>query len=131
MSVQDFEAAVSDVEKKILDALYQRWVINVNKESGVARWPAMDDYINPCVSVSRDEIKELAGRDKLRNVFVEKLHENLASRERIVVEASNGGLRVCIAPGRAKENEFPTLQSLQKQNRADIQDDPEVANDPF
>lgn len=132
MSNKAFTSDVQKVERKILQALYDRWTINVNKENGVARWPANTDYVHPCVSVTRDEIKELAERSTLRDVFVDKLYAGLEKRSGVVVErAAAGGIKVCISPDRAKENEFASFNSLMRKNEREIAEDPELADDPY
>lgn len=131
MSVQRFEADVSATANQIVEALHQRWTINVNKESGVARWPANTDCLNPCVTLSRDEIRGLAGREKLRDVFVTQLQVNLASRHGVSAEMDYGSLKVCITPVREPENEFVTFRELQKKNRSELLEDPDLGDDPY
>jgi hypothetical protein len=132
MPNKEFEDAVKKVEQKIVRALHERWRINVNKESGVAHFPAHTDHVHPCVTVTRDEIRQLAARDELRGVFVETLQEALATRSGLVVEkAGSGGLKVSVTPDRAKENQFPSFTSLTRQNERELAEDPELADDPY
>lgn len=132
MSVKDFVSDVLKVEQQILQALNDRWRINVNKESGVARWPANTDHIHPCVTVTRYDIKRLAGRTTLRGAFVDKLHEELEKKSGVVVEReATGAIKVCLTPERVKENEFSSFDSLVKENVRELAENPELADDPY
>lgn len=131
MAIQKLDEAVSNIERKILEALHQRQIINMNKEVGVAYLQQEDrDKINPCVTVTGKELKELTGREKLRLVVVDKLQEELKKRDWVTVERTGNDLRICLMAVREKENEFASLASLIGKNRREIAENEELAELP-
>lgn len=127
----DYTDKDKEVQRQIIEALCQRHVINMNKETGTLSFSPEDrDRVNPMVTITGDELKALTGRDKLREAVWTQYEQSL-SRPGIAVERVPDALRVSIVPLRAPENEFNSLANLANQNQIDLTKDPELGDSPY
>lgn len=83
------------------------------------------------MTITRDEIKALTGREKLRDIVIDEYAKALAMPGIEVHRLDQGTLQVSIAPTRVKSNEFSTLQELKDKNSAALKADPELAASLF
>lgn len=120
------------VQRQVIAALFDRQTINMNKEIGVmymqAEW---EDKINPSVSLTRDEIKKLTGRDKCRDVVLDE-YSSAFQRPGVTVERPDKDtLKVSLAPVRVAENQFSSYSALAASNRTELAENPELADPPY
>lgn len=120
-------------QEKILDALMQRYFINMNKAVCTMHLdPIHEDHLNPCVTITRDDIARETMRDKVRDVVLEEYAKAMKRPFfEVVLDRDLKTLRVCITPVRSPELEFKSLNDLRDKNAADLDDDPELRNNPF
>lgn len=120
-------------QRKVIDALVLRHHINMNKDVGTAHFQAMhEDRINPCVTITRDDIARETGREKVRDVVLDDYANAMRNQSiEVTQDRKNKTLRVCIAPVRAPEIEFKSLDALCDKNETDLEKDPELAEDPY
>lgn len=118
---------------KIIDALMRRHIINMNKEVGTAHFdPINEDRINPCVTITRDDIARETKREKVRDSVLKEYAEamKIGSFE-VTADLKRKTLRVCISPRRAPEIEFTSIETLCDKNAVDLEQDPDLAADPY
>jgi hypothetical protein len=127
-----FQAKDEALQRRIIESLSVRQTINMNAEVGKAYLqPEWEDKINPTVTVTRDEIKKLTGREKLRDVVLDEYAKALAKPGVDVQRVDDDTLRVSLAPMRVKSNEFPSLEDLNDKNKAALKDNPELGDPPY
>jgi len=129
-----YEDADDKLIRRIKNAMWDRMNINTNQTNGrmIIAGADPDDHINPELKIFENEIKALTERGKLRDVvftdvYVPRLRE--AGFEADVGTAADGErfLHVKMVPPRADEVKFPSLEKLEKKNKADIDEDPDIA----
>jgi hypothetical protein len=126
-----FEEKDKALQQEILALLLQRQTININKETGVAHLtPEHEDQINPSVTITSQEIKERTGRDKIRTVVIDEYQEAL-TMPGVVVERKDNDLKVIVLPPRKSSNDYKSLSELEKKNKAEIAQDPDLAEPYF
>lgn len=120
-------------QRKILNALTDRYYINMNKEVGTTHFsPIHEDRINPCVTINYEDIARETGRAKVRKVVLTQYAAAMRDPSIEVTEdLQQKTLRICIAPVRAPEVEFKSLDAMFGKNADDLAKDPELAADPF
>lgn len=117
---------------RVSGALYTRVNINTNKQNGVMTLCGAepDDQVNPELKLTKDEIKQGTGRVKLRDVTLAELKADFEQKriDATIVTPDNGEpyLHLQITPARAKEVKFDSLNSIEKQNEAELSKDPEL-----
>jgi hypothetical protein len=127
-----FEKRDADLQNAIITSLMERQVINMNKETGVAYMQAeFEDKVNPCVKVTRDDIREETGRVKVRDVVMDDFERTLRRNGIDVTRLDEDTIKVCVTPVRAGNNEFGSLTELRKRNTKDVIDLPELAEPPY
>lgn len=124
MGFQDRDKAL---QQQIISSLIERQTINMNKEVGVAYLqPEFEDKVNPSVTITRKEIKEITKRDKIRNVVVDDFEKALR-RPGIEVERLDiDTLKVSLVPMRKSSNEFKSFTDLTKKNAVELAESPEL-----
>jgi hypothetical protein len=126
----NFKEKDSELQRNIINSLHLRWTINSNKEVGkMYLQPEFEDKINPSVTLTREQIKEITGREKLRDVVLDDYAEAL-SRPGIEVERMDDKLRISVVPIRSKENEF-AIEDLMRKNAEELKADPQLGEFPF
>lgn len=124
----EFEKKDVSLQRAIVQALWERYTINLNKETGVAYFQAeSEDKINPCVMITRDEIRNETGRQKVRDVVLDDYEEALRRPGIDVTRPDSDTIKICLTPVRARENEFSSLTTLRKKNANELDNDPELA----
>jgi len=129
----DFNKRDDELQRSIIYALGERHIINLNKETGVAYLQAeFEDKVNPCVTVTKDEIRSMTGRQKVRDVVMTDFENKMRSHPGIdVTRIDEDTIKVCLTPVRAPENEFKSLAELNKQNSEELAEDPELGDSPY
>lgn len=128
----DFGKRDEALQKKVLDALWKRHLINVNKEIGTAYFQAeVGDKIHPSVTLNREEIRKETGRVKIRAVVIDDYEQALRRPGFDVFRANIDTLLICMAPIRTSKNEFGSLAELEKQNETDLTENPQLADPPY
>ena len=127
-----FQEKDKALQNQIIDSLLVRQTINMNHEIGRAYLQAeFEDKINPVLTVTRDEIKKMTGREKIRDVVMDDYAKAL-ERPGVEVQCVDGhALRVSLTPIRVKENEFSSLTNLNKKNNAELTENPELGEPPY
>jgi hypothetical protein len=129
-----YEDADDKLIRRITNAMWDRMNINTNRTNGrmIITGADPDDHINPELKIPEKEIKSLTGRDKLRgvvftDVYVPRLKE--VGFEAGIGTAVDGErfLHVKVVPPRADEVKFDSLEKMEEKNKADIDEDPDIA----
>ena len=122
-----------EFQKVVVDALYERYIINANKGSGELHFqPIYEDLTTPRVEISPEEIKKETGRNKIRNVILDEYIEGFNQFHGIKAELTpNHKISISLQQERKKSNEFSSLSDLEKQNKKDLADDPELGDYNF
>jgi hypothetical protein len=123
----------SQLQKQIIGALFERQLINMNKEIGVAYCQAEDeDKINPSVVLTMQEIKDFTNRAVFRPGPVWREYADSLQRPGVVVEQLNQeAMRISLVPIRAKSNEFGSVLSMKELNNAELKANPELGEPPY
>lgn len=128
----DFEKKDDDLRKAIISALVERHTINLNKEIGVTYLQAeFEDKVNPCVKLTRDEIREETGRQKVRDAVMDDYAKALRAPGIEVSRPDDDTIQICVTPVRARENEFGSLAKLRKKNESELDEQPELGDSPY
>ncbi|PCM43771.1 hypothetical protein [Marinobacter sp. ANT_B65] len=125
MSFQDKDRAF---QTKVVNALFQRHMINQNKEVGTAYLqPECEDRINPRVTISPQDIKTATGREKLRNIVVREYVKAFNLYPGVIARnVTETDIEVAIEPVRSRSNEFDSVSALCKSNAKDLNTNPEL-----
>lgn len=127
-----FQEKDEALQRQIIDSLVVRQTINMNHEVGRAYLQAeWEDKINPVVTVTRDEIKKMTGREKIRDVVMDDYAKALARPGVDVQRVGEHALRVSLTPIRVKENEFSSFADLSDKNNAELTENPELGEPPY
>ncbi|MFM0385858.1 hypothetical protein [Paraburkholderia dipogonis] len=127
----DFEKKDADLQKAIISALVERHTINLNKETGIAYLQAeFEDKVNPCVTLTRDEIRKETGRQKVRDAVMDDYAKALRAPGIEVSRADDDTIQICMTPVRARKNEFGSLSELRTKNESDLEEQPELGDPP-
>lgn len=128
----EFDKKDVTLQRAIIRALWERYTINLNKETGVAYFQAeFEDKINPCVTITRNEIRNETSRQKVRDAVLDDYEEALRRPGIDVTRPNSGTIKICLTPVRAPENEFGSLRELLKKNARELDDDPELGEWPY
>lgn len=121
------------LQNQIIGALFERQLINMNKEIGVSYFQAEnEDKINPSVVLTMQEIKDFTNRTVFRPAPVWKEYADGLQRPGVVVEQlSEEAMRVSLVPIRAKSNEFGSVSAMKELNNAELKADPELGEPPY
>lgn len=128
----DYTEKDAALQQSIIDALVQRHTINVNRQTYVLRLsPELEDVINPCVTVTKAEIKKLTGRTTVRPEVIEDYRVKLSRALIDVTQIDADTLKVCITPVRTSDNEFRSLTELREKNQEELAERPELGASPY
>lgn len=120
------------LQRQIIESLVVRQTINLHQEVGTAYLqPEWEDKINPMVTVTRDEIKKLTGREKIRDVVMDDYAKALERPGIDVQRVGDDALRVSITPIRDKSNDFSSLSELSEKNKVVLSESPELGEPPY
>lgn len=119
------------VQTEILTMLAQRRLMNANEDIGVAYMQAeLQDRINPTLVITTSELKELTGRDKVRDVVLADYEAKLSVYGVVAkADAAAGTITVKTVPYPAKSTQFSSLRALKVQNEKDLKEDPSLLDD--
>jgi len=117
--------------KEITDLLWQRQRINANKLDGqMPMQPEWEDRVSPEITITLNAIKDRTGRDKIRDVIMNKYERDLQSPG-VQVKRVDGTLKISIVQTRTRENVFGSIKELRTANELDLEKDSGLNESPY
>lgn len=117
----------NEFQEKIISVLFDRHMINANKEIGAAYLqPETEDKVNPKVVISGNELKENTGREKLRDSVYDQYIQALNQHPLVTAERLRESIIVSVNPVRSPDNEYSSIADLEKRNNEEVDEDPSL-----
>lgn len=113
-----------DIEfvRTIRNEMLKRHVANVNDSEGVAHYPGIStDEIFPQVFITKEDIRDATGRDKVRDSVLQKLQKDLENGG-LKASIEDKKLKVEIPPEKSRQTSFNSFKTLKQANIQTEQD---------
>lgn len=117
-----FDQQDTEFVRTIRNEMLKRRDANVNDSEGVAHYPGIStDEIFPQVFITKEDIRDATGRDKVRDSVLQKLQKDLENGG-LKASIEDKKLKVEILPEKSRQTSFNSFNSLKQANIQTEQD---------